>query len=188
MINYNLDEEFRITQEVKIATHAVHSGQGELFKERVSPGDTILEIGVNWGATTRAFMAGRPAKMIGIDIEDFGHITQRIKDLAEHNGIEYEYYVCNSLTFSPIPDVDIALFDGDHSLEMVKAEFKLYAPHVKRYIFLHDINHEGKKSPAGGAYQVYKASMEFLEDNDEWEIDVEDRRLAGLLILKRVKG
>lgn len=184
---YDIDEVYKRTQVDTNPNHAFHSGQGDLLKERAQQVDHITEIGVNIGASTRAFLAGRPKKMIGIDIKDFGPSTQFLKDLAEHNGIEYVYYKMDSLA-APLEKTDILLMDGNHSYEYVTAEFKRYAPYVRKWIFLHDTNAEGRKSPTGKPYAVRKATEDFLNITDEWEIEVDDKRLAGLLILKRIKG
>lgn len=185
MEDFDLDKEFAIHCENKNSCYTV-SAQLPILKDYASKVDHITEIGVAIGNSARGFLAGRPKRMVGIDIKDWGKDTQRIKDLASNNGIDYKYIIANSLSIQ-IEPTDLLFLDGNHSYDHVLQELIQHSPNVSKWIFLHDINAEGQMSPVGKPYAVLKATNDFLKISNKWKIKLKDERQAGLMILERIK-
>lgn len=185
--DYNIDKEFEIHCKINPNndSHALNE-QLPILKQYAKKCDHITEIGVNIGHSTRGFMAGRPKKMVGIDYKEYGSDTQKIKDLARHNGIEYDYVLADSLSVT-IEPTDLLFLDGNHTYEYVIGELRKHSPNVKKWMFAHDINHEGKMSPVGKPYAVMAGITTFLKENNKWKIKLIDKRQVGLLILERIK-
>jgi len=186
-IEYDLEKEFEIHLKPNPHndSHALNE-QLSILKNYAEDCDHITEIGVNIGHSTRGFMAGKPKKMIGIDIKHFGAATKRLEDLASHNGIKYEYRVADSMSVV-IEPTDLLFLDGNHSYRYVLGELLMHAAKVKKWIFLHDINHEGKPSPVGEPYAVIEGTNDFLKTTNNWVIKLVDKRQVGLMVLERIK-
>ena len=183
MFDTNIENQYVVFQRPN-PHHAFHSGQADLLRDRAKDCAHITEVGVNIGASTRAFMAGYPTEMVGIDIKYYDKDTEHIKALAAANNIKYTYHIANSLS-CPLVDTDLLLLDGDHSYEVVADELKRWNGFVRKWIILHDTNKDGQFGPTG--YFVKQATLDFLTKTDKWVLELEDKRLAGLMILKRVK-
>lgn len=186
MEDFDLDKEFEIHSNPDNSIHYSVAEQLPILKSYTSKIDHVTEIGVNIGNSTRGFMAGRPKRMVGIDIKYFGKDTQRIKDLASNNGIDYKYIVADSLSIE-IEPTDLLFLDGNHSYDYVFQELVKHSLNVSKWIFLHDITAEGRMSPVGKPYAVLKATYAFLEINNKWKVKLKDERHAGLMILERIK-
>lgn len=186
-MSYDLEKEFKIhcKPNPHNDSHALNE-QLHILKNYAKQCEHITEIGVNIGHSTRGFMVGKPKKMVGIDIQHFGQATQRIQELAKNNGIEYEYRIVDSLSIE-IESTDLLFLDGNHSYKYVFGELNQHSPKVNKWIFLHDINHEGKPSPVGEPYAVIRGTEDFLKATDKWKIKLIDRRQVGLMILERIK-
>jgi predicted O-methyltransferase YrrM len=150
----------------------------------------IVEIGVRYGASTSAFLAGVS--------ETYGHvwsidIDPKCADLFKDHP-NWTFLHANSQNFSEvcalIPyHIDLLLIDGDHSYEGVKSDFT-YHQNVREggYVVLHDIAPEAKPDgctdcswPGDGVKRFWE---ELKEDstNGGWEFfEIPGRYGMGVL-------
>ena len=111
---------------------------------------TLVELGVNWGASL--FMLARfakiPANIIGVDSGVFPgiHHVHRILDALREEGHNVRFLrdttrraVARVHAFAPI---DLLHIDADHSYESARHDWEQYTPMVRRngIILLHDIS------------------------------------------------
>jgi len=112
----------------------------------------IVELGVNMGFSTRAFLAGlhknKKGKLISVDIEDFGNLNIskkfRKKWLFFHeNDIDFSKKFQNICSRNKIkPKINILFIDTSHEYQHTLKELKVFEKYMSKnslYIF-HDSN------------------------------------------------
>lgn len=148
------------------------------YLETFSGYDTIVELGVAQGQTSKIFL--KCAKnVIGVDIGAYQVNLQEMYDFAEKHNSKYTYINDDDLLIEPI-DCDILFVDSDHTEEHVYAQLKKYSPHVKTYIALHDIN---PSTFGGSVLRGYERW--YNECGNDWEEYYRDYDRCGLLVIKR---
>ena len=127
--------------------------------------DTIVEFGV-WRAhgSTWAFLAGRPKRMISLDIRYHINIEQ-VRQVAEDEGIDFHFVLGDSRAFE-MPECDLLFIDSDHTYAQMRAELK-HAPKVRRWILMHDTVTCWEKSINSDEEGIGRAIEEFLEERPE---------------------
>jgi hypothetical protein len=162
--------------------------------------ETITEMGVRWVVSTWAWLACAPKKLRCYDLYDPSHWGTNIQDVydtAEAYGLDFEFKVADVLKIE-IEETDLLFIDTWHAYDQLKAELKLHASKVKKYICFHDTTSyatsdenpghenswEGKTSGKG----IWLAIEEFLEENkDEWELAHRYMNNNGFTIVRRIK-
>lgn len=162
--------------------------------------ETITEMGVRWVVSTWAWLACAPKKLRCYDLYDPSHWGANIQDVydtAEAYGLDFKFEVADVLKME-IEETDLLFIDTWHAYDQLKAELKIHAHKVKKYICFHDTTSyatfdenpghenswEGKTSGKG----IWLAIEEFLEENkDEWELAHRYMNNNGFTIIKRVK-
>lgn len=145
--------------------------------------DHITEVGHNVGHTARTFVQHKPKKLIAYDILDFSN--NGVKELCEANGIEYKFSVTDSLKINDneFEETEFLWLDGNHSANHVYKELKKFSSKVGKYIFSDDTEAEGTPGPTG--YGVIEGFKRFLNETDEWELEVQSILGPGFIGIKR---
>ena len=158
------------------------------LKQYASECDVVMELGVRTGNSTFALLSGLPKKMRSFDI---GPFCNKIicKDLAEANGIDWQFIQENVLTTDKIEECDLLFIDTLHSYFQLKKELELHGNKSRKYIVLHDTVTFGKRDEVTPAGQpnlgLLPAIFEFLDNNKHWAVHKIYDNNNGLMILKR---
>ena len=157
---------------------------------------SVLELGVRYGVSTVALLAGKPESVMSVDVEPRYSIPY-IEKAARKVNIPFQYYVDNDLTFIDnyekkydtwFPVFDLTFIDTLHTYRQLQTELLLYAPHTAEYIVMHDVVSFGMKNEdnAPGKQGLIPAISEFLEEfRGIWSIAAIYHHNNGLMILKR---
>lgn len=143
--------------------------------------DSVIEMGVRSIVSTWALLAGRPKKMISIDIKHpsfYGGNLDEVYESCEKEGICFKFELKSSLEYQ-FDEVDLLFIDTVHTYDFLSTELKLHGNKVKKYIILHDT--EIFKN------ELMPAVNEFLKDNNEWKIKECFINNNGLTVLERIK-
>jgi cephalosporin hydroxylase len=157
----------------------------------------ITEMGVRAVVSTWAFLAGKPKKMVCLDINYPTHtdnLTQEPKiqmasRLAKKNGIEFEFIKGDSRLVDLEP-TDLLFIDTDHTYKCLSEELKVQGNKASKYIIMHDTSKGGldytimNKLTRGDA--MFKAIEEFIEENPKWILKERFTNNYGLTVLERV--
>jgi len=157
------------------------------FKKYSEGCDTIIEMGVRSVVSTWGFLAGKPKKIISIDIlhPNFWNSTDLdlVNEYSVENGIEFEFILSDVLKIE-IPKCDILFLDTIHEYNQVKNELELHSSNVNKYIMFHDTESFRTKGEKGGM-GIWPAIEEFLVKNSEWSIHEVFTNNNGLTIIKK---
>jgi len=167
--------------------------------------DSIVELGVCHGKSTRAFLASG-TKLRSYDV----WIEPKVLQLFEHSkniGNDVEYIQKNSVK-TDIEECDMLFIDSWHHYYQLRKELKLHAGKAKKYIVFHDTvscgsSGEDWKSWGNGSQIQYEslcrdldtdkidniginsAIFEFLSEHSEWHVKKHYKNNNGLTILEK---
>lgn len=85
---------------------------------------------------------------------------------------------------SPEGKTDLLFLDTQHNYNRLSSELKRFAPHVTRWIVVHDTVSFGERGDDGGLGLIL-AIEEFVERNPEWFISYHTSQQYGLTVLSR---
>lgn len=167
-----------------------------ILKKYAEKCDHITEMGIRYAVSAWAFLAGRPEKFIGYDI-NYEPVIDEIKRLCENENIEFQYKN-EEVSIAIIEQTDLLFIDTWHVYEQTKRELEQHYNKVNKYIILHDTEtYKYKnekdfphwnppliktiKSPEG----IWPAVEEFLQIHSEWVIKEHFSNNNGLTIMER---
>jgi len=81
---------------------------------------------------------------------------------------------------------DLLFIDTRHTYNRARAELQVYAPHIKKYIVMHDTAASGLKGDDGEKGLLF-AIRDFLQDNPEWFVLHHTPEQYGLTVLCRLE-
>lgn len=142
--------------------------------------DSVVEMGVRYIVSTWALLAGKPRKMISIDIQ---HPAEIGADLAPVYGgckeydINFEFIKSSTLDIT-IEETDLLFIDTLHTYDQLSKELFLHGNKAKKFIILHDTTSFSK--------ELLPAIDEFLKNNTHWVRKEVFQNNNGLTILHRV--
>lgn len=145
----------------------------------------VTELGVEYGRSLFAFMAGNPKKLVSYDvinIEKYGVNIVDLKKLASDNGVDYDFIEADTRKIE-IEETDLLFIDTLHTYEQLKNELTLHANKARKYIILHDTVTFGINGEDGHK-GILPAIDEFLLENKNWFIYENFTNNNGLMILK----
>lgn len=142
----------------------------------------ITEFGVRGVFSTYAFLAARPKRYIGYDIEYNGNI-EAAKTEAQSSGINFEF-VKQDVLQADIEPTDLLFIDTLHTYKQLKAELARHSGKARKYILIHDVESFGRAGEDGGPGEL-QAIEEFLAVHPEWGVREHLRNSNGLMVLER---
>lgn len=143
--------------------------------------ESIVELGVRGIVSTWALLAGKPKRMLSVDIEHpsaFGGDIMAVYDATADEGIEYNFIQKSSLEID-LPEHDFLFIDTLHTYDQLSAELERHHDKVKKFIAMHDTN-------LAGDLGMKTAVDNFLQAHPEWVIAEHFENNNGMTILKRV--
>lgn len=112
---------------------------------------TILELGVRSGCSTKAFLeAARilDAKVTSVDIDDCSRVTTDPR---------WTFHHMDSLAYNPPHNFDVIFIDTSHTYEQTIQELNKFVPYANGVVLLHDTI---------SCPPVMEAIQHYLLDND----------------------
>lgn len=147
--------------------------------------ETIVEMGVRTGVSTRAFL-NTNAKLLSFDII-LNSQVQKLFDIAKQKGKQVEYIQANVLNIE-IEKTDLLFIDTFHVYDQLKLELNLHGNKANKYIAFHDTYTFGLKGEDGKDNKgLLSAVIEFVMENPHWRFHKYKINNNGLTILKRDK-
>ena len=144
--------------------------------------DTIVELGVRTGASTRAFLAAKPKSLLSVDIIPIATDVSKLKSMVKDT--KWEYLQADDLKID-IPETDMLFIDTYHTGEQLRQELELHADRAKKYIILHDTETWGTFGH-GGVPGLISALTPFLIKNSHWLVKEKFSNNNGLTVLERI--
>ena len=148
------------------------------LKRYASECESIVEFGVRKIVSTWALLAGKPWRMLSVDIKhpfDYGGNLQEVYETSFAENIYFGFILASSLEIT-IPSCALLFIDTIHTHAQLSQELKRHAPKVRKYIILHDtVSCKDELTPA---------INEFLEENKSWKVHEVFENNNGLTILK----
>lgn len=151
--------------------------------------DSITEMGVRSGVSTRAFMYANPKKLIAYDLKK-DHKVDQMFEYAKTLGKNFHYIESNVLDIK-IEKTDLLFIDTFHCYEQLSQELQLHAKQVKKYVIFHDVYTYGLVPEKCSNYNfvgtkgILYAIEEFLENNHDWEKIYHVENNNGLMIIEK---
>lgn len=145
--------------------------------------ETIIEMGVRTGVSTRAFL-NTSASLISIDIEK-NTTVEELFALADKKRKPCQYIIGDVLKME-IPETDLLFIDTLHTYEQLVQELKLHGNKAKKYLIFHDTHTFGVLGEHGiDKKGLIPAIIEFIIANPHWEFYIHKTNNNGLTVLKR---
>ena len=149
--------------------------------------ETVIEMGVRTVVSTWAFLAGKPKKLLSIDLkypDHYGGDLPRAEQQAEQEGIDFEFMIGDTAQIT-IPECDLLFIDTWHVYEQLKKELELHADKAQKYIIMHDTTTFAQHGEDAGHKGIQPAIQEFLAENSHWSIKEVYINNNGIMVLQR---
>jgi len=151
----------------------------------------ILELGVRYGNSTRAFLAGRPECLVSIDTDWSKSNSDTLAQASSQQRVRWYQREGDSRSRATLKCsskwefqfFDITFVDTLHTAAQVRSEIAAHEPHTKERLIFHDTVTNGKIGEDGGP-GIMVPIYELLSKGD-WEIERHYHHCNGLLILRR---
>lgn len=153
------------------------------LKEYSSRVNHVTELGVRFGVSTIALLAGEPKVLKSYDINAKRFkLYKKYKQLAMKT--EFIFTEADVLKIN-IDPTDLLFIDTWHIYNQLKDELRLHSSKVRRYIIFHDVITFGNVGEDGSKPGLMTAINEFLCDNNEWKIEKFYKNNNGLCIISK---
>lgn len=164
--------------------------------------ESIVEMGVRVPISTFALLAGRPKKLIAVDLLHPSHFggdgeLTLVVELANEEGIDFKFVLSDSISYK-MEQCDLLLIDTWHTYRQLISELITHEANVSKYIILHDTTSYAVEDEANWAVSpepnfegevkqgLWAAVEDFLTHYPQWTIEKKYTHNNGLTILKRV--
>lgn len=152
----------------------------------------ITEMGVRDIVSTWALLIAKPNRLVAYDIDlpNSGRLQQLLL-AAQEEEVNFVFEHKDVLKVE-IEETDLLFIDTLHRGSQLKKELILHSDNVRKYIIMHDTTTFSLKGESDRHRPEIEddglkwALGEFLEGNDNWEIDRVYKNCNGLTILKRI--
>ncbi len=152
-----------------------------------SESDVIVELGVNEGISTTAFVHANPKKLYSYDYMVANPMFQQLLDMCKNENVEINFTQADSREIE-IPECDVLFIDTLHVYEQLVEELKLHSDKASKYIIIHDTETFKIKGVVPGSLGLQLAIDEFLESTSDWKLKIHYANNNGLTILERVEN
>lgn len=153
-----------------------------LLAELSSQGKCVVELGVGWAQSTRAFLRN-DIELHSYEFSPLPGIREFFEE-ARNSGRNVTLHVDDTRKVE-IPECDMLFVDSLHVYEQVQKELELHAHKARQYIGFHDttsFEHNGEFGGRG----IWPAVQEFIDSHPEWQMIERRTNNNGLTVLKRV--
>jgi cephalosporin hydroxylase len=144
---------------------------------------SVTEFGVRWGVSTRAWLASKASKFRLYDIQEDSTV-QNLVGLCKQHNIDVEYTIADVLTLD-IEPTDLLFIDTSHTYNQLSQELRRHHVRVKKYIVMHDTEHNGTIDEFGNKPALTGALLQFLSEHPEWQVRAHYTNNNGLTVIER---
>lgn len=141
----------------------------------------VTELGTHVGHSTTAFLHARPAVLVCYDL-----VRQPAVDVLARasQGTFFQFWEKDCLKVE-IADTDLLFIDTLHDYDQLTEELRLHAPHVRKYIVLHDTTTFGEQGETAGRAGLWPAVEQFVGQGT-FRVKARWEHNNGLTVLERV--
>lgn len=156
-----------------------------VIREYAEKCESWVEFGVRYGDSTIAALAGKPKKMLSVDINEIFDWRKWQKEVEKDT--EFTFLKANDLEIE-IEPCDGILIDSLHNYNQLKKELLLHGNKAKKYILFHDTTSfewHGESYNGKPELGIWIAIEDFLKSNPHWKIKERFTHNNGLTVLFR---
>jgi hypothetical protein len=155
-----------------------------LLYELAKQCDSVIEMGVRTGVSTRAFLHSG-VKLTSYDLVLDQKVNQ-LFELARRTGQDARYQQADVLKIQ-IEPCDLLFIDTLHTYRQLRQELRLHGNWARRYIAFHDTHTFGLQGEFGKDCKgLLTAVIEFVMANPHWRFHTHRTNNNGLTILERI--
>lgn len=165
------------------------------LKELASSCETVVELGVDIGQSTTAFLLAQPLGLFSVDMvrrPELDELTEASLSVFGHSGgfdaqiarTRWVFHLADTRTCS-IPPCELLFIDTTHTYDHLKAELERHAGQASQYLILHDTLSFGQQGEVPGERGIMPAIEEYLAAHPYWRIREHIQTNNGLMILER---
>jgi hypothetical protein len=172
---------------------------------------SITEMGVRFGWSTRSFLFARPKRLVSIDKFEWNSIHQAGGNASPGNSqfkryqelyrgvVDFSYVLGDTTRISPIEGTDLLFIDTFHHRSCLEKELDLHGGSARRFIILHDTETFGEIGQADSSrtFVAWDAAAEpgsglryavssWLVGNPAWRVREVFTNNNGLTVLEKV--
>jgi hypothetical protein len=145
--------------------------------------NTVVEMGVRTGVSTRAFL-NTDAALLSFDVT-LDPTVQQLFDTAQSQGKNVQYIRANVLDID-IDPCDLLFIDTLHTYQQLSQELALHGNRAQKFLVFHDTHTFGLQGEDGRDRQgLLSAIIEFLISNPHWRFSIYKTNNNGLTVLER---
>jgi hypothetical protein len=148
------------------------------LKEYSSECRSITEMGVRSIVSTWALLAGKPERMVSIDIchpSFYGANLEEVISSCVEEKIDFKFIQASTLDIV-IEETDLLFIDTLHTYDQLKQELFLHGNKSNKFLILHDTE---------SCKEMVPAIHEFIQNNPIWKIKKIFENNNGLTILEK---
>lgn len=148
--------------------------------------ESIVEFGVGYGRSTRAFLAAIERTKGNLNSFEMKLLpgVQELFDAATQQGLDATLHLGNLLEVEHGP-MDLLLVDSHHTYDQVNQELSRFGGFAQKYIIFHDTELYGLSGQDTGSVGIWPAINEFLDAHPEWQIIEQRYNNNGLLVVEK---
>lgn len=152
-----------------------------ILKKHAQDCDMVVELGVRGIVSTWALLAGRPKRLLSVDIvhpSEHGGSLAEVYKAAGEEGIEFTFSLKSSLEIE-LPEHDFLFIDTIHTREQLSQELERHASKVKKYIAFHDTH-------IPELPEMIECILDFIQQNPEWKMIEDHPNNNGITVISRI--
>lgn len=159
-----------------------------MLRHLAAEGGDVVEMGVRGMVSTWAFLTGRPASLLSVDIDRPPEGTlRRAARCADELGIVFDFIQDDTLQMRPVP-CDLLFIDTLHTYHQLSLELERHASFVRRAIAFHDTATFGERGEDGQTPGLVAAIEDLIADSaGDWRLDYHVPESNGLTIVRRTR-
>jgi hypothetical protein len=149
--------------------------------------NSIVEFGVGYGKSTRAFMYALTETLGTLNSYDIilHDGVEEMFDNANRDGLSALYHSQSTLECD-IKETDLLFVDSHHTYTQVKGELERHGDKIKKFIAFHDTQLYGISGQDPGTVGIMPAINEWMDSHPQWKIKQEYYNNNGLLVVERI--
>lgn len=172
--------------------------------------NSITEMGVRFGWSTRSFLFARPKSLLSIDKFEWNSVHQSGQNASPGNSqfqkykslyaglVDFNFTLADTTELEPIEPTELLFIDTFHHKECLEIELAQHGDKASKFIILHDTQTFGECGQADDSCLFFRrkttneagtglnyAIRPFLQKNPHWRLREFRANNNGLTVLER---